>query len=76
MSKRNKARERKLEALAAGERNIRERLFEMRGEIDAIAHAIDRLALPRRPRIQADLGGSLPDLDSLLSFRAHRSRRP
>jgi hypothetical protein len=45
MSKQNanlRRRERQLEALARGEGNIRERLLEMRGDLDLIAH--DRAA--------------------------------
>lgn len=68
----DKARERRLEALAAGETNVHERLLQMRNELDAIVQAIDRLTLPRRPRMHADSLGLLPDLNNLLPFRKGR----
>jgi hypothetical protein len=69
MSKRNhdlKSRERKLEALAQGESHIRERLLEMRTDLDALMATLDRLTC-QQPRLHA--GGSLlPSLDNLLRF--------
>lgn len=70
-----KARARRLQRMAIGESGIRERLLEMRADIDQIGRDLDRLTLvTRRPRIQADLGGLLPGLDNIFSFHGRRRR--
>ena len=74
MSKRSpndfKVRARKVETLASGETLIRERLLEMRGELDQVADALDRLCC-RPPRMHA--GGGL--LSGLNVYAFPRSRR-
>jgi len=71
-----RARERKLDALAKGETAIHERLLSIRGELDLIGRAIDRLTLPRRPRIHAEASAEagLHLLDNLLAFPRPRGR--
>jgi hypothetical protein len=63
-----KARERKLQALAAGEENVHERLVGLRSELDSIAYMLDRLTLGP-PRMRA---GGRSSLDNLLPFRRGR----
>ena len=54
MTKRDdKARERRLDAMAKSEANIHERLISMRSELDVIARLIDRATLARPPRLLA-----------------------
>jgi hypothetical protein len=53
-------RAREVRALAASEASIHERLLSIRGELDLISHAIDRITVPRRPRMRADLLNILP----------------
>ena len=71
MSKRpnDLARERKqLDAMAAGEARIHERLLTLRADLDLIARGIDRLTMPpRRPRMMAGVG-DLRALANLLEF--------
>ena len=59
MSKRSpndfKVRARKVETLASGETLIRERLLEMRGELDQVADALDRLTC-QPPKLHAGMG--------------------
>jgi hypothetical protein len=49
---------RRLDAMARGEENIRERLHSLRGEFDIIAKLFDRALLTRHPRIRAGAGMS------------------
>jgi hypothetical protein len=65
-----KARERRLEALAQGETNVVERLLELRGDLDVITHAIDKLTMGP-PRMRAG-GRSGSTLSNLVSFRRDR----
>jgi hypothetical protein len=65
-----KRHERKLEVLAQGETNIRERLLEMRTDLDVLMHTLDRLTC-RQPRMHA--GGGL--LSGLNVHAFPRSRR-
>lgn len=70
--------EKRLDALAAGEARIHERLLTLRGELDVLAHAIDRITMPRRPRMHAYAAAAagLSMLDNLLSFpRPTRGKR-
>jgi hypothetical protein len=68
MSKReDKRREQRLERLAQGETNVRERLLELRGDLDTLTRVLDRMTLGP-PRTRADTIG----LGNLLPF----GRRP
>jgi hypothetical protein len=51
-----KAKERQVERLAEAESNVRTRLVEMRGDVDALMHVLDRLTCQQQPRLRA--GGS------------------
>jgi hypothetical protein len=52
--KRNEDRaKRRLDAMARGEENIRERLHSLRGELDLIARLLDRAVMTKHPRIVA-----------------------
>lgn len=76
MSKRpdDLARERKrLDAVAAGEARIHERLLTLRGELDGLARAIDRITMPpSRPGMMPG-GGAL--FSSILPFPRRLRRR-
>ncbi len=75
MTKRqDQARERRVTALAQSETNIHERLVSLRGDIDAIATVLDRITLPRRPRLHAG-HAELDLLGNLLSFPRRARRR-
>jgi hypothetical protein len=47
---------RRLDAMARGEQNIRERLYGLRGEIDIIARLLDRAVMIKHPRIMSGTG--------------------
>jgi hypothetical protein len=76
---------RRLDAMARGEENIRERLHGLRGELDLIARLLDRVAMTKHPRIMADAGpmahGSFTALGlprgitDLAAFRQRRGPR-
>jgi hypothetical protein len=65
-----KAKERQVERLAEAESNVRTRLVEMRIDLDALMHVLDRLTC-EQPRMRAG-GGLLPSLDNLLRFSRMR----
>ena len=61
-----KARERKIQQLAAAETNIFERLLELRDDVDLLGRTIDRWTLVK-PRMHA--GGGRSGLSNLVPFR-------
>jgi hypothetical protein len=67
-----KGRERRVAQLARGEQNIRERLVSLRDEVDLLGAMLNRITLPRQPRLHAGTGLDL--LDNLLPFPRRRLR--
>ena len=63
-----KVRERKLERLAQGETNVRERLLDLRSDLDTLMRSLERLTTYAPPRMRA--GGS--GLTNLVPFRRDR----
>jgi hypothetical protein len=61
------ARQRRLNALAASETNVYERLFAVRGELTSVLRALDRLGLPRHQRMLASPADSAIELPPLRS---------
>jgi hypothetical protein len=62
-------RERQIARLAAGEQNIVERLCAVRGELDAVMHALERAVPLARPRLSV-----LPDLSRIVLLSQFRQR--
>ena len=72
MTSKQEARERRrLEALAAAESRVHERLISLRAELDVIANALDRVTVPR---MHAGAGVGL-DIGNLVSLSRFRGRR-
>jgi hypothetical protein len=75
---------RRLDAMARGEENIRERLHNLRGEFDLISKMLDRVTMAKRPRILSSAGltassGLTPlrlphNIADLAAFRQRREK--
>ena len=54
-----KTRERKLERLAQGETNVRERLLDLRSDLDTLMRSLERMTAYAPPRMHAGRSGNL-----------------
>jgi hypothetical protein len=63
-----KVRERKLERLAEGETNVRERLLDLRTDLNVLLRSLDRMTMGGPPRMHAGRSG----LSNLVPFRRDR----